>query len=351
MKTFTGELSRKNESWDDARKELTITIAKYETPESINSHIGKPSAYLSRFDKGADIYPRGLWFVKIAKHELLGISQDKPHVETDDSLQTKPPWDKINITGTIERKFIFSTVLGEDLVPFGTLHYKPIVLPILTTPKGIIIIDGPNRATSLGYPGLAEYLRNVEEVWKNLAKTKKLGLYQWIDFRRKLSSQNPSNRFKVLYTGSATHITSAVVDQTSRFTIPLDGTAFQLGSFIAESKVYYTETNNKEEAYYLSAVLNSNIVDEAIKPTQTRGLFGARDIHKRPLKLPIPVFDSGQHAHTKLAALGQEAEQIVAEGKSSLERYKSIGKIRSSLRTLLHDQLSQIDEVVGSILT
>ena len=46
--------------------------------------------------------------------------------------------------------------------------------------------------------------------------------------------------------------------------------------FIAEHVTYWFETEDPDEAHYLCAVLNAPLVDEAIKPYQTKGAFGAQ---------------------------------------------------------------------------
>jgi hypothetical protein len=47
---------------------------------------------------------------------------------------------------------------------------------------------------------------------------------------------------------------------------------------VVESTLYHYETNNVDEAYYLVAILNSSVLDELIKPMQSKGEFGERDI-------------------------------------------------------------------------
>ncbi|MBI3859315.1 MAG: hypothetical protein HY296_03615, partial [Thaumarchaeota archaeon] len=153
IRIFTGQLSRKNESWEQAKNQLKTTESTFKSPEVFTSTVGKVSPYHALFDKGADIYPRRLWFVKIAGHEVLGLSQEQPFVQTEEAVKGKPPWESVRIAGAVERKFLFATALGDDLVPFGILHYKPIVLPILVSNHRVSIIEGSRRARSLGYPG------------------------------------------------------------------------------------------------------------------------------------------------------------------------------------------------------
>ena len=50
--------------------------------------------------------------------------------------------------------------------------------------------------------------------------------------------------------------------------------------FIVDTKAYAFYTFNLNEAYYLSAILNSTAPNLMMKDFQSRGLFGARDVHK-----------------------------------------------------------------------
>jgi hypothetical protein len=350
MRTFVGRLSRKNESWEVARKELRVTESDYTSPEMRVDSDVRMSPYHALFDKGADIYPRNLWFVKVEKHEVLGLSEEQPFVHTDEAIKSKPPWDKVRISGPVERRFLFATVLGDDLIPFGILHYKPIVLPILIEQNKVSIIDGPASARRLGYSALSDYLALVQESWDELGKSKKLGLYQWLDFRRKLTRQDPTRGYKVVYTGSATYLTAAAIDMTQSFSVSVDGIPFRLTNFIAESKTYQYETKDKGEAFYLTAVLNSTLVDEAIKPLQTQGLFGARDIHKRPLTLPIPKYDATNPLHQSLAGIGERAQNHVARSLGDFQEGGSIGRTRGAVRKLVREEVEAIDSEVRLLL-
>ena len=54
---------------------------------------------------------------------------------------------------------------------------------------------------------------------------------------------------------------------------------------------------------YLVAVINSDALQEAVKPLMSKGQFGARDLHKHLWKLPIPEFDpNGGVAFAVIAA-------------------------------------------------
>ena len=78
--------------------------------------------------------------------------------------------------------------------------------------------------------------------------------------------------------------------------------------------------------------LNSNAVREGIEAVQTRGQFGARDIHRRPFEVvPFPRHDAADGDHLTLASLSREAHQRAAvvdfDSQRNRDRYmEAIGE-------------------------
>ncbi len=164
-------------------------------------------------------------------------------------------------------------------------------------------------------------------------------------------------KYKVLYPTSATYLCGCMVERKA-IKIEIEGQEFELQGFIAESKEYYFETNTKAEAYYLSSILNSPTVDELIKPMQSRGLFGPRDIHKKVWELPIPEFDPSNQDHIILVRLGEDftkkVSELLSKGTSSKTRAElvsaSIGNLRKIIKTELAEEIKEIDGIVRRVL-
>jgi len=112
---------------------------------------------------------------------------------------------------------------------------------------------------------------------------------------------------------------------------------------------YFFDTDIEEEAYYLSSVLNSHILDNMIKPLQAAGSFGQRHIHKLPLTFPIPKYDEANPIHKELAEISSKCHKKVEEIIHTLD-LKSTGKIRSMIRKLLGEEYQIIDKDVKMIL-
>jgi hypothetical protein len=176
-----------------------------------------------------------------------------------------------------------------------------------------------------------------------------MNVQEWLDYRRKLSNQNRLAQYKVLYPTSATYLCGCVVEDKP-ISIEVEGQSVEIQGFVAESKTYYFDTDNKEEAYYLATVLNSPTVDELLKPMQSRGLWGPRDIHKKVLEIPIPQYKSSNENHQALSQLGEQCTQKVGQLLPQLTKSRSIGHTRRLIKAELKEELSQIDRLVKILL-
>jgi len=79
---------------------------------------------------------------------------------------------------------------------------------------------------------------------------------------------------------------------------------------------------SKEEAHYLCAVLNSDLVDRYIRSFSEAGRgFGAPSIMNN---LAIPKFNTDNKTHLELAALSEQAHGLVQDGKP-------VGEIREKI--------------------
>jgi hypothetical protein len=313
--------------------------------------------YYDMFMEGARTDPRPLWHIQVHPHPKLGIDFERPYVRTSDRAvkRAKRAWRGVDISGNMESRFLYSVLTGSELVPFGYLETPIAVLPIEPTTEGYRIIDA-DEARQRGFVGLSEWLAKVENIWKRKlgGKAKRMSVYKWLDYWHQLTSQSPKKRFRVVYPGpSATYLVSAVVD-TTRATASsrgIEGRRPKLSGLVVDVALFFYQTNNEEEAHYLVATLNSPYLDELIKPLQSTGQFGPRNIHKKPLEFPIPLYDAGNPAHRKLAELSKVCHRKVATVLPALaQKYHSVGKIRSEIKKELRDEIEQIDKLTKQLL-
>jgi hypothetical protein len=90
-----------------------------------------------------------------------------------------------------------------------------------------------------------------------------------------------------------------------------------------------------------------------IKEFQSRGLFGARDIHKTIVKLPFPKFDRTDVDHLELAELGKSCAKLANTFITRFDvddlQARILGRLRAKLRDQLATQLEKIDVIVEAL--
>ncbi len=217
--------------------------------------------------------------------------------------------------------------------------------------SALIFIIKEKEASKKGFINLSKWLHKAQKMWeeKRGEKAEKMDIYGRLDRVKGITGQKPLAKYKVLYPTSATYLCGCVVEQRA-LKLEVEGQELKLQDFITDHKTYCFETNKKTEAFYLCTVLNSPMVDELIKPMQSRGLFGPRDIHKKVLELPITEFDSLNENHVKLVSLGEECTKKVSKLLSKGIPKKSIGNLRKMIKAELKDEIAEIDGIVKKIL-
>lgn len=359
-----GRLPGRNLSLEDVDTNLSISPVEFslvthgqrsyitsEAP-SITIQEGR-SYYYSEFRNGASIQPRQFWFIDIPVHPELGLNSAKPFVRS--SLRAieraKSEYQGVKLEGNVEAQYLYATLTSSEVLPFAHFPFLPVILP-LRCESGVYILCDREWAQREGFPGLASWLKEAEQLWRQRrgVKAAQADVYGWLDYRHKLTSQSPETPFKVLYIASGTHLAACVVDCSHGLEITVDGVTIPLQHFVAETKTYYCETCDRNEAMYLLSILNSEIIDKLVKPLQSRGLFGERDFHKKPLEFPVPKYDPMMAEHQRLAELGQycsdRAQALVNQGSLP----KSLPRARQYIRQTLNKELAEIDHLTARVL-
>ena len=113
--------------------------------------------------------------------------------------------------------------------------------------------------------------------------------------------------------------------------------------WIFYAKVYWYGSNDESEIDYLVGILNSEYVNHKIKPFQTFGLFGERDIHKLPLQLQIPKYNILNPLHKEISNLSYKISQ-----ESENKQYDN-NIPANKLRTEVHNNLDRNDiEIINT---
>ena len=349
---WTGHLPSRDISWSDASHYLKANNCKAKliymgNRNALSTKAGrtlpnKPSRYAKVFHQGATILPRNFYFVRGA--ELEGtIEPDSLYwVETDPEQAegAKPPYDDVVMHGHVEGRFLYTTALSRHLLPFALLQPATIVLPIEEV-KGRIELRTAADLKEEGYREFASWMGEVEKIWneKRKGKAAKQTAYERLDYNSELSTQDLKARYLVVYNAAGTNMSAAVVDRES-LSRP----------FIVEHKLYWGAFDDPKEASFVAAVLNADVVNEEIKPFQSHGLLGERDIEKKVLELPIPMFDAARKEHLVLVNLGERAEIAARNFLAENQIPKSLAGRRAVIRKAVAGTLTEINGLVEKLL-
>ncbi|MBQ0905523.1 N-6 DNA methylase [Micromonospora sp. U21] len=321
---WTGHLGVDARSW----KQVAPSIQRELVPLGRASLAESP--YKPHVHNGATIFPRILFFVETDSGGRLGLGAGRRSVRSARSNLEKAPWkDLPALEGVVEAEFIRRVLLGESLVPYRILPAKEAVLPL----DGDVLMAGPGSRLDY-YFGLAEWWRRAEAIWETHRNSARLALAEQLDFRHKLTTQLPAPPLRLVYGKSGMHVAAAIVDDPAA---------------IIDHKLYWVPIATREEGLFLSAILNSTVLTELVRPMMSYAK-DERDIDKYVWDLPIPRYDNANPTHRRLSESGREQHQTVA-GLSLVEGMNFV-TLRRRIRAELtrHPATSEIEAIVTEML-
>jgi len=220
---INGKLYYKNSSLQEAEVNLSVKEVEFyihkrgkrsywDTEKSIVEN--KQSYYKKHFFQGASIVPRSFWFVDLKIMPSLGFDPELPPLESSERArrEAKNAYKDLVLRGKVENKYFYATLLSTDLLPFGHLGYRLVVLPIEQLENKYKLLNAED-AKKRQYIHLAQWLEKVQEEWekRRVTKAKGISAIEWLDYRKKLTSQNPQTKFRILYNTSGTFLCACVV--------------------------------------------------------------------------------------------------------------------------------------------
>ena len=314
----------------------TNDVHRVESPITDTS-VGGSSPYAGHSRNGATIFPRCLFFVEETPNLAIIQAGQTVTVKPRRGRHDKEPWRSIDLTDitshTIETLHVHDVHLGETLIPYATLESRKAALPFKRTDD--VVPTDPDGIGGIRIAGLErrmrERWRTVSRLWEeNKKPVTRLDLLGQLNYLHKLSSQlqwqkDPGDRpIRIVY-GSAGKPTAAVLHDNEA---------------IVENVLFWVTCRDIQEANYLLAIINSNVLYKAVASLMTKGQFGARHLHKHLWKLPIPEFDSHQSLHVAMSDAGQAAAEGAAEQLAQLHRERdrvTVTIARRELRNWLKD--------------
>jgi SAM-dependent methyltransferase len=286
---WIGEFNTKTATFGEARPNIAMTDG--EPPKDLTT---APSPYASRFGQGATIVPQMLFLVEEAAAGPLGAGAGRRTLRSHRSAYEKDPWRQLpSLSGVVEQEFVRPIYRGNNLLPFRCTPSVSAVIPW----DGQCLLGGDDERLDV-YPGLAHWWRTADKLWQRHRTSARLSLAEQIDYRNKLSRQLPASKYRVVYAASGMYAAAGVVT---------DVTA------VIEHQLYWASVADLDEARFLEAIFNSEVLTMAVRPLQARGEHNPRHFDKYVLQLPIPLYDRRDEMHVRLVELAWQAEEIVAE--------------------------------------
>jgi len=312
----------------------------------------KINYYKEHFKRGAEITPRNFYFVELNQDEPDDWDDRIINLKTSEAVKpdAKAPWKGNDLSGKVESQFIFRTALAKSILPFALFKPDLVILPLKIInnkyEKKEIKILCVDKLRKEGFLNASFWFQKVESIWKihRTEKNEKSSAIEYLNWNNKLASQNLNSQYLAIYNASAKDANATVVDRKS---IDLD--------FIVDTKAYCFYSNDEREAYYLTAILNSTEPNEMMKDFQSRGLFGARDVHKKILDVYFPKYDHANKTHQQLAALSKvchaKAAQYVEDNPPQQElSAMHLGRLRVAIKKYLVKEMKEIDGLVKKII-
>ena len=301
------------------------------------------SPYYPSFIQGATLVPRCLWFVEPPDDRPL--NQDIPFLRTAKSAKAsaKDPW-KVEVERTVEKDFLYGTALAEDILPFAVRKLLLVVLPVAER-NGKLIMLLQEDILAEGAPFASDWVKRSESIWDKRRKDKEQSAFDRLNYNNLLSNQNSKAKFTVLYNKSGTNLVAAYLAASECKKV----NHLAVSGFVADHVTYRYYADTEDHALYLVGVLNSTIVNEAIKPYQSQGLMGERDIHRRPFEVcTIPLFDPQNPLHQKIVQVARDAREKMLKWKSKIGG--NAAQAREAARNIVRPEIDQLDELVAHLL-
>ena len=312
----------------------------------------KGSPYRPRASQGATLVPRRLFLVEQTENPALVHAGGRIMVNPRRGKQDKTPWRDLDLAAItsrmIESTHVLDTWLGESVAPYVALAPVQAVLPISTDVhvRRLPASGGPMAVGGLDPGPLRPLMRErwgtISGLWEaNKRAATQLTLLEQLDYRRKLSKQidwqayAPDGALRLLY-GSSGRPTAALLSDRNA---------------VVDYTLFWMPLESDQEGAYLMAVINSDVLRDAVEPFMPKGQWGARHVQKHLWNLPIPRFDLHDALHVEVADAGYAAAAGAARQLEDQDELKSAAARRIVRDWLAHsDEGREVERVVSELL-
>ena len=307
---------------------------------SLNLSMKSQSPYKNLFRQGASLVPRNLIFVDIHeskspdKATQKAESMDLVQISPAESLQSKKDstWNfKAYDSVPIERKYLFKVAKSTGLLSFYYYQFYNVVLPL---ERLDVQNTNPLNSAKITLPNAPYARKHFQKLIRQYSQNIKSGakithLFDRLNYGRALTDPKQYKVPKVIFAGIGSNVKAAIIRQPA----------------VIDTSLYFYVPKSIGEAYYLIGILNSDFIISFARLAGSTGANGSlRNIHKTPLKLPIPTFNAAHEVHSQISSAAMEIEMYVEKFISkSLEKDPGLEtKVKSLQNKLLIDPIYRL---------
>lgn len=306
----------------------------------------KKSPYAKLFYKGAQIFPRTMFFVDILEKTI--DNDCKIAAITPCSRVTPKKLGRWNFfpyqEDRVESSYLFKVAKSTFIVPFKLVETLDAFLPY----KIIQAASGPAIAKDDAMlPNAARHMQVLESSFAAHLKpgAAHTSLFDIINYQNCLVNPRQMAPLKVAYNGGGSIVKGVIVE----------------GQVIVDYSMFYFPVNDRDEANYLLGYLNAPVVTESVKMIGSTGFHGSlRNIVKHPLDFPWPRYDEHNADHVEVARLAKTLESrvnaIMIESGTTTINETDDEATRMKLQHLVfgddavNEQLEALDDLVRNIV-
>ncbi len=298
LKAFPVDSKKKNSSWQTVDKGSHALLEKVKGANQYRAY------------RGASTEPYGVFWLQIKEVRPDGyLVVSNMH---DRGKREVPA-----VTNSIESDLVYPAVSGADLTRFG-FDVNFFVLLAQDPSK-----RQPYPSTSMSHqlPLTYAYLRQFKEILLTRGSKIVRQFAERTEFYAMYGiGEYTLAKYRVVWKRMASKMVAAIL---STKTLP-----FGRKAVISTDTTSFFALDNKLEAHYLCAIMNSSLVDQYIRSFSSPGRgFGAPSAMET---LGIPGFNAKEPLHKNLAALSIKAHMRVAGGKD-------VSEIEEEIETLVQE--------------
>jgi len=255
----------------------------------IYSQLKGKNPYKAR--RGAATDPYGVFWLRIKE-----VRPDKKLVV--ENMHEKGKRKIRQVTTAIESDLVFPAVSGGEIVKFGIKDNFYLLIPQNSQNRKPYSEDWMQTHTPLTYAYLMQFkdilLSRGSKTIRELAQ--KTGFYAMFGI-----GEYTFAKYRVVWKRMASKMSAVVLSSIK--------TDFGIKTVVSTDTTSFIPIGRKEEAHYLCAILNSELVNDFISSFSAAGRgFGAPSVMEN---LAIPKFDPSNKIHQRLAELSEEAHNRV----------------------------------------